>query len=74
MEPESALVWTDGTVVLNSETPIDLNLTAPVLPWYAELYNTLWVNYPLKDRMIFKFLIHLDNNLNSFQNAPQPFL
>jgi len=51
-----------------------LDLVVDALPWYAELYNTLWFNYPLKDRMIFKFLILLDNGLKSFQNAPQPFL
>ena len=46
-----------------------LSLVVHVLPWYTELYNTLWLRYLLKFPMLFELCILLDKGLKSYQDA-----
>ena len=48
METETALVRSDGTVELYTETSVDLNFAFIVNPWYTEHNNTFWFNDSLK--------------------------
>lgn len=42
VESETSLVWSEGRVVLHSETTVDLDLTLVRLPDYPELDDPLW--------------------------------
>jgi hypothetical protein len=47
MEPETSLVRTYSGVVLDSEAPVELDLTVSVFPRDAKLDDSLWLDYSL---------------------------
>lgn len=42
MKAYATLVWPQGAIELDSVAAIDLTFAFVVLPYYPELYNTLW--------------------------------
>ena len=49
VKPDSSLVGTDGAVHLNSEAPVDMNLSLVIHPGNLEHDHPLRLNQPLQD-------------------------
>ena len=67
MEPKAPFVRTNGTVELDSETSVDLNLPIFVLPRNSELDYTFRLSDSLKNREVLILWIFLHCRFKRFQ-------
>lgn len=57
METETTLVWTEGGVVLDTETTVDLDLALVVLPDNTEVDDALWDGGDLQGLLVLWVLL-----------------
>ena len=69
MEPQTALVGTDGGVKLDPVAVVDLHLTLVVHPGYPEQNGALGGGQPLQQRVpAVDIFVFLDNGAQGFQH------
>ena len=68
MQPQTALVRTDGRVKLHSPGAVDLGFAMVVLPGNTELDGSLRLDHPLQQTGSFIFRVAQDDRLQSAQH------
>ncbi len=70
MQPQSALIGTDGAVKLHAVASVYLYLTAIVYPRYAKLHKTFRLHQAFQKTGGFILRVLFHQRLQAFQNLP----
>ena len=68
METDTALVWTDSTAALNTESSVYMDLSFVVKPWNTEDDDSLWLYDSFKDLEVHKVRMFCNVWCNAFKN------
>jgi hypothetical protein len=68
VEPESALVWTEGRVELDPKTLVDLDFAAIVDPRHSEQNDSLGFDDPFEDSVVEVLRVPFEDRNKGFHN------
>ncbi len=68
METKAALVRSDCTVELYTDTSVDLYLAVVIDPWNTEHDYTVWLSHSLENGILFIFRIVINHEAKGINN------